>query len=402
MKPIWCLVWTVVTTEHIQWLYIMGILLIHLKTIFLTHACTHVHACTRTHICTQTHTYTHTHKRMNWDLLVGKAPCGHSTMLLGKSHSHSTLLFGSLPSIALETVSMFMMILSHLFKKYCQQERLSRANSLYTFLPRVVNNVMSLVLCPLVVSQAPQHFRSSEVPASCNGSFARQSVSGYFPWLCHVQDSLYIHRSLCRWTSNTDKTASLGFSFHFWLFVANSLNLWGAIWVVPDWWFSADPSLCSKITAKRRRKVAWLRGWWQDHPKAWSLSGLSNLKKEILLLLFGCWFLRLVDQQPKVAHSECLLKPAFWSSRIQSFCVAGFQMALKSLHECHTVLVCFVSLPCSVTMSRVNSAVCGQRFQMSELDEVSAPVMTYPHDFIQKVNVIRRNPWMPAYEVQNK
>ena len=151
------------------------------KNNFLTHACTHVHARTRTHICTQTHTYTHTHKRMNWDLLVGKAPCGHSTMLLGKSHSHSTLLFGSLPSIALETVSMFMMILSHLFKKYCQQERLSRANSLYTFLPRVVNNVMSLVLCPLVVSQAPQHFRSSEVPASCNGSFARQSVSGYFP-----------------------------------------------------------------------------------------------------------------------------------------------------------------------------------------------------------------------------
>ena len=109
-----------------------------------------------------------------------------------------------------------------------------------------------------------------------------------------------------------------------------------------------------------------------------------------------------MNQQPKGADSEFLLKPAFWSSRIQNFCLAGFQMALKSLDECHTVLVCFVSLPCSVTMSRVNSAVCGQRFQMSELDEVSAPMMTYPHDFIQKVNVIRRNPWMPAYEVQNK
>ena len=53
-------------------------------------------------------------------------------------------------------------------------------------------------------------------------------------------------------------------------------------------------------------------------------------------------------------------------------------------------------------MSRVNRAVCGQRFQMSELDEVSAPMMIYPHDRIQQVNVIRRNPWMPVYEVQNK
>ena len=299
------------------------------KNNFLTHTCTHVHACTRTHICTQTHTYTHTHKRMNWDLLVGKAPCGHSTMLLGKSHSHSTLLFGSLPSIALETVSMFMMILSHLFKKYCQQERLSRANSLYTFLPRVVNNVMSLVLCPLVVSQAPQHFRSSEVPASCNGSFARQSVSGYFPWLCHVQDSLYIHRSLCRWTSNTDKTASLGFSFHFWLFVANSLNLWGAIWVVPDWWFSADPSLFFKTKRKRKKKKkrCLTEGLVARPPKVSVDLVIKN--NNLLLLLFGCWFPCLVNQQPKGANSEFLLKPAFWSSGIQNFCVAGFQMALK-------------------------------------------------------------------------
>ena len=137
------------------------------KKIFLTH--THLYA------------HTHIHKRMNWDLLVGKAPCGHSTMLLGKSHSHSTLLLRSFPSIALETVSMFMMVLSNLFKKCCQQERLPRAYSLYTFLLRVVSNVVSLALCPLVVSQAPQHFRSFEVQASCDGSFACQSVSGYFP-----------------------------------------------------------------------------------------------------------------------------------------------------------------------------------------------------------------------------
>ena len=34
----------------------------------------------------------------------------------------------------------------------------------------------SLALCPQVVTQAPQHFRSSETQASCDGCFARQSI----------------------------------------------------------------------------------------------------------------------------------------------------------------------------------------------------------------------------------
>ena len=46
--------------------------------------------------------------------------------------------------------------------------------------------------------------------------------------------------------------------------------------------------------------------------------------------------------------------------------------------------------------------LCAQWFQMSELDEVSAPIKIHPNDFIQKVNVGRRNPWMPECEVQNK
>ena len=35
---------------------------------------------------------------------------------------------------------------------------------------------MPLALCPQVVSQAPQHFRSSEKQAICEGCFARQSI----------------------------------------------------------------------------------------------------------------------------------------------------------------------------------------------------------------------------------
>ena len=36
--------------------------------------------------------------------------------------------------------------------------------------------MVSLALCPQVVSQAPQHFTSSETQATCDGCFARQSV----------------------------------------------------------------------------------------------------------------------------------------------------------------------------------------------------------------------------------
>ncbi|KAK7102012.1 1-deoxyxylulose-5-phosphate synthase YajO-like [Littorina saxatilis] len=40
--------------------------------------------------------------------------------------------------------------------------------------------------------------------------------------------------------------------------------------------------------------------------------------------------------------------------------------------------------------------------EMTELDEVSAPTLTHPHDLINKVNVARYNPWMPEYRVGNK
>ena len=36
--------------------------------------------------------------------------------------------------------------------------------------------VMSLALCPQVVSQTPQHFRSSEMQTTCDGCFFPQSI----------------------------------------------------------------------------------------------------------------------------------------------------------------------------------------------------------------------------------
>ena len=40
-------------------------------------------------------------------------------------------------------------------------ERSSSASAVHAALLQVINGVMSLALCPRVVSQAPQHFRSS-------------------------------------------------------------------------------------------------------------------------------------------------------------------------------------------------------------------------------------------------
>ena len=41
---------------------------------------------------------------------------------------------------------------------------------------QAIDGVMSLALCPQVVSQAPQHSISSEKQATCDGCFARQSL----------------------------------------------------------------------------------------------------------------------------------------------------------------------------------------------------------------------------------
>ena len=52
--------------------------------------------------------------------------------------------------------------------------------------------VISLALWPQVVSQAPQHFRSSETQTTCDGCF-----SGHFISLRYVQSEHYTHKSVC-------------------------------------------------------------------------------------------------------------------------------------------------------------------------------------------------------------
>ena len=56
------------------------------------------------------------------------------------------------------------------------QRRSSSASSVYASLLQAIDGVMFLALCPQVVPEGSQHFRSSEKQATCGGFFAHQSV----------------------------------------------------------------------------------------------------------------------------------------------------------------------------------------------------------------------------------
>ena len=54
--------------------------------------------------------------------------------------------------------------------------RSSSASSFHASLLQAIDVVMSLALCSQILSQTPQHFRSSETQTTCEGCFARQSI----------------------------------------------------------------------------------------------------------------------------------------------------------------------------------------------------------------------------------
>ena len=75
------------------------------------------------------------------------------------------------------------------------QERSPSASSFHASLLQTTDGVVSVAFCPQVVSQAPQHLRSSETQATCEGCFARQ---GHFSPACPGQ---YTQRNFRRWMS---------------------------------------------------------------------------------------------------------------------------------------------------------------------------------------------------------
>ena len=87
---------------------------------------------------------------------------------------------------------------------------------------------MSLTLCPQVVSEGPQHFKSLRRKPLVIVAFPASLSTWSFPltpaWT--GQFSMGVIRNGCQTLTHS----SLGFPFHFTHFIASSLNLWG-------WWY---------------------------------------------------------------------------------------------------------------------------------------------------------------------
>ena len=99
-------------------------------------------------------------------------------MRSGRPVMRSTPSLRSVPNVPLETVPMFGLIDDGPFlvlSRKIVQRFLSL--STYASLPlQTIDGMMSLVLRRQVVSQDPQHVRSSETQPACDGCFACQST----------------------------------------------------------------------------------------------------------------------------------------------------------------------------------------------------------------------------------
>ena len=91
-----------------------------------------------------------------------------------KAHMRSTPSLRSFPNVAFEMVPSAHLTDDDPLSSF--HRRSSRASSFHASLLRAFSAVMSLALCPQVLPQAPQHFRSSEKQASCDGCFSCQSI----------------------------------------------------------------------------------------------------------------------------------------------------------------------------------------------------------------------------------
>ena len=105
------------------------------------------------------------------------------------------------------------------------QGRSSSASSFHNSLLQAIDGVMFLALRPQVVSQAPQHLRSSEKQAACDGCFVRHSICSVIS--LHPGMSRAVHPQEFSKVDETIDTFQSGLPIP--LFVASWLNLWG-------WW----------------------------------------------------------------------------------------------------------------------------------------------------------------------
>ena len=97
------------------------------------------------------------------------------------------------------------------------QRRSSSTSSLHASLLQAIDGVMSLALCPQLLPQASQHFRSSEKQATCEGCFACQSIYSVISLHSDMSRAVHIlefskvdvdHRHIPVWASPPTRNAT--------------------------------------------------------------------------------------------------------------------------------------------------------------------------------------------------
>ena len=131
--------------------------------------------------------------------------------MLGKAYTRSIRSLRSFPNTAFETVPMFVWLTMALVCPFKEDHLVFHASLL-----QAIDSVMSLALCLQTVSQASQHFRSSEKQATCESCFACQhicsvislhsSMSKAVPPLEYNTTVLSLCREICLLASHLYKT----------------------------------------------------------------------------------------------------------------------------------------------------------------------------------------------------
>ena len=121
---------------------------------------------------------------------------------LGKVRMRSISSLRSFPKVTFKTVPMFVWLTMALSRPF-KEDRLALP------LSTPLSSRRSVVWCPWLCarSEAPQHLRSFEKQATCEGCFARQSI-------CSVV-SLHSGKGVFKGGCRPSTHSSLGFPFHF-------------------------------------------------------------------------------------------------------------------------------------------------------------------------------------------
>ena len=176
---------------------------------------------------------------------------------------------------------------------------------------------MSLALCPKVVSQAPQYFRSPKVQGTCDGCIAHQSVCLVISHDWHAQDST---SAFCGgWQALTH--ASLGIPFYFSLFVASLLCIYITINKIPAHYiFWSTP----QMECRRRRFTPKPLAKWETDPSeilnaicfSPQLFQVTPVKLTTIHLTFS-WMSSMETRQPLQHHLQ------MWKVRLERNYICG-------------------------------------------------------------------------------